>query len=140
MKNSTSINKFVEKLVSRLKQEGFLIQYYHSMTSESVYLKLDYGVANSIRISDHKGNPKLCYRYNFQQNMTQKSIIEYEGSNGLPRYFASFDNMDAMVMLIVRHRHLKRRKLGVKKYNKAIEIAYAQNEGRPGFWQKYKYV
>lgn len=140
MKNSKTIDKFVKELIKRLKQENFLIQYYHSMTSESIYLKLDYGVCNSIRISNHRGNPKLCYRYNFQENMTQKSIVEYKGSNGLPRYFSSFENMEEMVQLIIRHRQAKRRKYGYKKYNQAIEIAYAQNEGRPGFWQKYKYV
>ena len=53
------------------KSPELIIHYYHSYTSNSIYLKLDYGAANSVRISDHDKSdndlvPKLlkdiCYR------------------------------------------------------------------------------
>lgn len=56
--------KVTNYLIKEFKKEGIIIQKYQSKTSLSVYLKLDYGVLNSIRISDHKGEKYLNYRYN----------------------------------------------------------------------------
>ena len=51
-------------ITGQLIREGFVVQRYDSCTSDSIYLKLDYGVCNSIRISDHQGKKHLKYRYN----------------------------------------------------------------------------
>ena len=44
-----------------LLEKGFIVQRYDSVTTNSIYLKLDYGMCNSIRISDHKGKKHLSY-------------------------------------------------------------------------------
>ncbi len=52
-------------LIKRLKESGIHILYYRSMSSDSHYLKLDGGVAHSVRISDHHSLKKhLIYKYN----------------------------------------------------------------------------
>ena len=44
-------DKLIEEL--KIKCPDLIMHYYHSYTSNSIYIKLDYGAANSIRISDH---------------------------------------------------------------------------------------
>ena len=58
------LNDIAEMLCRNLISEGFIIQRYDAYSSNSIYLKLDYGVCNSIRISDHPGKKYLKYRYN----------------------------------------------------------------------------
>ena len=41
-----------------------VIHRYDAYSTNSVYLKFDYGVGNSLRISDHKGKKHLAYRFN----------------------------------------------------------------------------
>lgn len=43
-----------------------LIHRYDAYSTNSVYLKFDYGVANSLRIADHAGKKHLAYRFNIR--------------------------------------------------------------------------
>lgn len=40
------------------------IHRYDAYSTNSVYLKFDYGLGNSLRISDHHGKERLNYRFN----------------------------------------------------------------------------
>ena len=72
-KNETKLEKKIrglglkdlaDEICTRLLKEGFIIYRYDAYSSNSVYLKLDFGVSHSIRISDHEGKRHLHYRYN----------------------------------------------------------------------------
>ena len=56
---SVTIKSIADNLVHTLSQAGFTIQRYDASTTDSIYLKLDYGVGNSIRISNHNGKKHL---------------------------------------------------------------------------------
>lgn len=58
---AVTIQSIADSLIHTLSQAGFTIQRYDASTTDSIYLKLDYGVGNSIRIS---GKKHLNYRYN----------------------------------------------------------------------------
>ena len=81
MNNAKQIKDIADKLVSALGRKGFIIQRYDAFKTDSVYLKLDYGVCNSIRISDHPGKQNLQYRYNViiggELNITEDVYIRY---------------------------------------------------------------
>ena len=49
------LDNLADYIAKRLISEGFTVQRYNAYTTNSIYLKLDYGVCNSIRISDHPG-------------------------------------------------------------------------------------
>ena len=53
-----------DSLSERFLAEGFTVHRYDAYSTSSVYLKLDCGMCNSIRISDHRGKKHLAYRYN----------------------------------------------------------------------------
>ena len=50
----TEEQNIADYIQSKLLEYGFKIQRYNAYSTNSIYLKLDYGVCNSIRISDHK--------------------------------------------------------------------------------------
>lgn len=56
-----------------------IIHRYDAFSTNSVYLKFDYGVANSLRISDHAGYGYLSYRYNITLGL-KKHIKRHQGS------------------------------------------------------------
>lgn len=58
------LDEIANKIQSKLLDKGFIIHRYNAYSTKSIYLKLDYGVGNSIRISDHIGKGHLQYRYN----------------------------------------------------------------------------
>ena len=64
MNKKETIKKIADDISRSLLEEGFDILRYDSYSSNSVYLKIDFGVCHTIRISDHPGKKHLHYRYN----------------------------------------------------------------------------
>ena len=60
----SELTALADFITGQLIREGFVVQRYDACTSDSIYLKLDYGVCNSIRIIGHQGKKHLKYRYN----------------------------------------------------------------------------
>ena len=56
--------QIAEYVIEELLKHGFVIHRYDAHSTCSIYLKLDYGACNSIRISDHDGYEHLSYKYN----------------------------------------------------------------------------
>jgi hypothetical protein len=59
-----NLQKVANYLIENLTKNGFIIHRYNAFITNSIYLKLDYGACNSIRISDHNGYEHLSYKYN----------------------------------------------------------------------------
>ena len=72
MEKERTLQEIADSICRRLKKKGFSILHYDAMSTDSIYLKLDYGVCNSIRIGGHRGKSKLKYRYNIGTNIKKK--------------------------------------------------------------------
>lgn len=46
--------KIADSLQRSLINNGFVVQRYNAYSTDNIYLKLDYGVCNSIRVSDRQ--------------------------------------------------------------------------------------
>ena len=55
-------------LIEELLKLGFVVHRYNAVTTNSIYLKLDFGVCCGIRIADHSGKKKYHYRFNVVKN------------------------------------------------------------------------
>ena len=55
------LEQIAENVIQRLKGK-VIIHRYDSISTNSIYLKFDYGVACSLRISDHNGYKHLDYQ------------------------------------------------------------------------------
>lgn len=128
------IREMAAYVVKRLKELGFTIQRYDSITTNSVYLKLDYGVCNSIRISDHKGKKHLSYRYNLLSD--RKTINVHTNEDGYERRYYPFSAVDKMIDDIVEARREKMEFFGEQKYREFMEINYKMNRNKKGFWRE----
>lgn len=60
-----------------------LIHRYDAYSTNSVYLKFDYGLGNSLRLSDHTGKAGLNYRFNIITTMKSLGIYPFPGGTGV---------------------------------------------------------
>lgn len=135
MNNAQEILHFhAEFVIGELKKHGVIIQRYDSYSTNSIYLKLDYGAANSIRISDHKGKSGLSYRYNLLTCCPY--AIRSKDEEGYIRYYYPMSEAVNLVNLILAERHMKIQQYGLKKYRKFMTINQAENKSKAGFWQQ----
>lgn len=133
-----NVQEVAYELQNRFLDENFIVQRYDSYSTDSVYIKLDYGFAKTIRISDHNGYNHLSYRYNVRLDI-KKSYFERD-SRGFPRYYFSVNDIDKLVNLIIENRKKKIDAIGEFKYNLKVIDFLEANSGSKGFWRKCKVV
>lgn len=129
------INKIADEIVKTLSPY-FTIQRYDAHKTDSIYLKLDYGVCNSIRISDHPGKRHLQYRYNLIIG-GEVNIIEEE----YIRYFYNEETYGDLLCLIIFDKKAKLDKYGVGRYVQFMNRNKELHESdKKGFWHNARLV
>ena len=126
------LSALAESIARKLIAEGFIVQRYGAYTTSSIYLKLDYGVCNSIRISDHNGKKHLKYRYNIgpfvKEFRTEKDKYD--------RFYYRADKAKNMLKRIIEDREFKKARYGESGYRKLMQKNKSDNANSPGFWKK----
>lgn len=123
-------------LIKELKKEGIVIQRYNSKSTNSIYLKLDYGVLNSIRISDHKGKKHLNYKYNILTVCPYPIATKNNTNYGeIVRYYFPLKEKNKLLNLILQERIQKKSMYGDKNYRNFMDLKVAENYMKTGFWQ-----
>lgn len=130
MKNE--LDNLADSIAKRLIANGFTVQRYNAYTTNSIYLKLDYGVCNSIRISDHPGKKYLKYRYNIGS-----FVKEYrEEKDRYNRYYYRIDKAENMIRRIIKDRDFKKSRYGESGYKAFMEKNKRDKSGTAGFWKE----
>jgi len=106
-------------LAKRLNNLGFIVHRYNSVTTSSIYLKLDYGVCCGIRIADHPGKKKYHYRFNVMKDYRGERAILYDG---LPSYFFDFSELEIVIKAVQEERQKKINEYGMNNYKSFIDI------------------
>ena len=131
--------KDIEKrIIDCLSNLNIAIHVYHSFSTDSTYIKLDYGVSNTIRLSDHKGYDYLSYKYNIRMDIS-KDYVEKD-KNGYIRYYIAPQNIDTFIQHTIRERETRIRRIGLPKYKEWMKRNYDTNNETPGFWSKCKEI
>ena len=126
------LKKLADSIAERLLAAGFAVQRYDAYSTNSVYLKLDYGVCNSIRISDHPGKKYLKYRYNIGT-----FVKEYkEAKDKYPRFYYRADKSARMIKRIIQDRDAKKFQYGESGYERLMRKNQSEHAGARGFWSK----
>jgi len=112
-------------LVKQLTNLGFVIHRYNSVTTDSIYLKLDYGVCCGIRISNHSGKKKYHYRFNLIKNYNGDKITYFEN---LISYFYNFEELPELIKDIQGEKANKIKKYGLEKYKEIMKRKAISNE------------
>lgn len=126
------LDNLADSIAKRLIEEGFTVQRYNAYTTNSIYLKLDYGVCNSIRISDHPGKKYLKYRYNIGS-----FVKEYrKEKDKFDRFYYRADKSKNMIKKTIEDREAKKSRYGEDGYRRLMQKSKSENAGTPGFWSK----
>ena len=130
------LNDIAEMLCRNLISEGFIIQRYDAYSSNSIYLKLDYGACNSIRISDHPGKKYLKYRYNIGPYVKEFQEVK----DKFPRIYYRETKSQSLLKRIIRDKSGKLQYYGKEKYKKFMEENRIKNMNSKGFWSQAELV
>lgn len=133
MNSNESLIKVAEDIQILLKKNDFIIHRYNSYSSNSIYLKVDFGLAGSIRISDHVGKGYLNYTFNVGTDI--KEYREEQGKYGV-RYFIPENRLELLLPLVNKIYKSKITKYGKHWYNNKKEECEKKNirELGKGFW------
>ena len=127
------ISKMADLICELLIKEGFIVQRYDAYSTNSIYLKLDYGMCNSIRISDHEGKKHLSYMYNLRSDINH----DYRTKINYTRYYVSFKHYKRIVEYAKNNRWKKFYKAGsIAAYNELMKIEKNLNKNNKGFWHQ----
>lgn len=120
----------VNVLIPKLLDMGFIVHRYDSHSTSSIYLKLDYGVACGIRISDHPGKKKYSYRFNVIKDYKKDKVVY---KDGLICYFYDYNELDKVLEEIQREKQNKLNKYGLSNYQ-----MYMKNQSQTDLYTRFK--
>lgn len=131
-----NIRDIADYLIENLIKQGVVIQRYDSYSTNSIYIKLDYGVCNSIRISNHPGKKHLKYRYNIGTDIKEFRKVH----DKYKRYYYRADKAPELVKKILSDRKVKIDRYGSRKYQSYMQKNKKDDCGNAGFWRQAKLV
>lgn len=130
-KASDEILELADKLCFLLLDHNFVVHRYDSHSTNSIYLKLDYGACGSIRISDHEGFSHLNYRWNIGPHIKNKKTER-------GRYYRSFYNSrkwPCLIQDVVNERGKRQAVKGSYSYKHRINKGIREmSRDKNGFW------
>ena len=135
MKNNV-LNEVCSEIIDFLLDNGFSVLRYDSHSTNSIYLKMDYGACYSIRISDHPGKAYLKYRY----NVIIGGTVHTDMDEGKLRYYYGISDLVLLFDQIYKDRQERIEKYGSFVYNRFIEDNKQRGSSRDGFWKQAKLV
>ena len=109
------VNFLVEKLLAM----GFIVHRYNAHSTNSIYLKLDFGLACGIRIADHLGKKKYSYRFNVIKDYKGNKVIV---KDGLICRFYDFNELENVLDAVKKEKKEKVNKYGLRNYKMYMEI------------------
>lgn len=125
-------NDVAKILTERLIKLGFVVHRYNSVTTSSIYLKLDFGVCCGIRIADHNGRKRYHYRFNVMKNYNGNRTINRDG---LISYFFDYTEIDEIIKMIQREKVNKVYRYGEKNY-----LEYMRKSKTEKLYERFKRV
>ena len=120
-------------LVDKLLKLGFIVHRYNSITTNSIYLKLDFGVCCGIRIADHSGKKKYHYRFNVVKGYKGDKVVYFKN---LISFFYTFDELPQLLDKIQEERQIKQQKYGINNYKSYMEKEKFENP----LFQRFKQI
>lgn len=125
-----TIDEIAAAVINKLRGK-VVIHRYDAYSTNSVYLKFDYGVANSLRISDHPGKKYLKYRFNI---LTTQKCKQIKHDKGFDRIFYGPDMINAVCRDILNAKEAK--KARYRDYDAIVQNKINEVGHEKGFWQQ----
>lgn len=118
LQDKACVRELVDYLERALVSMGFLVHRYDAKGSCSCYLKLDWGLACSVRVSDHSTH----YPYRFQIGPHIKEKRQGVSKDGNPMLYYPADAADDMLAAVEAERAKKVARYGnIGLYRRAMK-------------------
>lgn len=139
MSSRDEIQLTASRVVARLKAEGVHVMRLDAKTSNSVYLKLDRGLAGTIRISDHPCQSGRMFRYSLIKSLTgnNRHVTVRNGKRFDEYPLGRYEDAVTYILAERKERILRRSAEG---YMLAMDDEIRLNAGSPGFWTRAQEV
>lgn len=135
MKKQTELSGLIlraaEYVGSALCNHGCIVHRYDAISTSSVYLKVDAGVACSIRLSDHEGHHNLNYRFNYLAQVPGFNVDLVRDE--VDRYYYQAGAVDRMISDILELR--EKRFFTYRDYEETVQLRLAEGAHARGFWK-----
>jgi hypothetical protein len=123
-----------------LLASGVVIQFYEAFSTTSLYMKFDCGLANSLRIGDHRGKKHLNYMFMVDVNHRGKRRVL---KNKFTQYIygSSKKELNKLIKHILSHRESKVFSyFGEDLYREEMKNQYKKNKCQKGFWSQSTFI
>lgn len=132
------IKETADYVIEVMKGQGVIVQRYNAYSTQSIYLKFDYGMAYSMRISDHAGKQHLFYRYNVRTDIKE---YHFDGRGATERNFYPLNEIDLCLKHILLKRYGRIGKMGMAAYKESMERTVDRMaEKKNRFWLSCTHV
>ena len=121
------------RVIDELLRQHIKVHAYRSVSSDSIYIKLDAGVCGSVRVSDHRGKEKLKYKFNVDLSLSKQTRYVTH-KMGYTRFYYSSDNLNLMFSDIAEVRANKMEQYGLDRYESFVERNIEDSNRKKGFW------
>lgn len=123
-----------------LLASGVVIQFYEAFTTTSLYMKFDCGLANSLRIGDHRGKKHLNYMFMVDVNhYGKRRVLNRKFKQYV--YGSSEKELDRLIKHILSHRESKIFSyFGKELYREEMRNQYKRNKFQKGFWSQSTFI
>lgn len=129
------ILKIAQQVIDRMKEQGVIVHRYDAYSTNSVYLKFDYGAAYSLRISDHKGKKHLKYRFNIEIGLNKP---REEKRDRCYMEFYPDTQVKRCINRILQVREYRQQK--ADNYQALVNWYKWKSVDSPGFWEQAREV
>lgn len=121
----------VEHIAEQLLEAGVDIRYYSAYSTSSRYMKLDDGVLDTVRISNHPGKPRLRYRYEIGPHIKKRRTVM---KGGYPSHLYPEADIGILIGDILAERARRIDAWGEDRYASFREKNVRDNADAKGFW------
>lgn len=109
------IQHTADVLVQKLNQNGFTVHYHPSSCSDSIYLTVDYGEGNTIRVSDHNSKKMSKCKYNI--NTRQRKFKR----TAKGKFYYPIEDTNLLIKHIIKEREKRIKYYGKLIYNEKCQ-------------------
>lgn len=116
-----SPNALVKHIKKQLTEKGVAVQVHRSKSTQSIYLRFDYGVLNQCRVSDHQGKG-YAFKYEIGKHINHRHNADKMWNGRVTnRQFYHPNQVDLLIDDVLYKRSNLRAKYGKENYEKFLE-------------------
>ena len=133
---SSDTKNIALSIQSELKNRGYAVHRFDDYLNRTIILKVDYGLLDTIRISEKADSLNFPYKYNVRMDLKRERVVSEDSK---VRYYFPYENHSKLFDTIDFYYSECKSKYGEKWYSdklKELENTCLYGFGKSYFWRK----